>query len=244
MKFKSFFLLVGALMFLFPALGFAAPVITSVKDPVIGADMGPLKVIATYADGSAPYAYWQDGNPDDPGNEDGKAKAFNGTDGLYFKLSNGGDTYDVDWSLTNFHSSAMTSLTILGYYPESEGPDVFTGIVFDILNVETRSWSAIDPSDPSNPLSTPGSEEGKLVINEEYGYELLDRISYLQGGTPQLTDDLYAGIRINFNSGLAPDKAFNFSLDTDAATPVPIPGAYLLLGSGLLCLIGARKRAR
>ncbi len=230
MKHKSFFLSLGVLIFLFPAICFASPVITSVYDPVNGAEMGLVKVTATYADNSVQFAYWEDMNLTDPNNTDGQARK-DAPDGFpYFILSNGGDTYSTEWTIQNFYSSPITSLEILGYYVNEQEQPVFTGIVFDIL------------SNLDEPPSTPGSERGRLLI-DGYSYELIDPIYYLQGLTPTKTDDLYAGIRINLGA-LTQGASLNFSLDSDMATAVPIPSAYLLLGSGLLGLIGLKRRAR
>lgn len=230
MKHKSFFLLLGLLIFLFPAICFAAPVITLVYDPVNGAEMGLLKVTATYADGPQ-VAYWEDTQLTNPNNTDGQARKDDPVGSPYFILANGGDTYNTKWTIGNFYSSPITSLEILGYYINEQEQPVFTGIVFDIL------------PDLNEPPSTLGSKQGCLEI-DGYSYELIDPIYYLQDNTPTKTEDLYAGIRINFGDGLAPETSFEFSLDSDMATAVPIPGAYLLLGSGLLCLIGIKRRAR
>ena len=155
-----------------------------------------------------------------------------------FVLSQGGNTYFnglntlSNWKMENKSGMYMTSFILEGFYHEIEGQG-FANIVFDVLKDEKY---------------TPGSELGYVDENpSSFSNPVTPIFSTIDGVTYRgtITKDLYASVMISFSGdGLAPDEDYRFYLDTDKVSAVPIPGAYLLLGSGLLCLIGIKRRAR
>jgi hypothetical protein len=203
-----------------------------VSDVVTGGDMGGLMVTAVYGDGTVVDEIWyptadrtgQAGSPTSP----------------YFVLSQSDDTYDSAWALVNFYGP-MRSLTLKGNHDS-----FYPGIVFDLIDY---------PDDPYSPLfteSTPGSERGKREYSSIYpppasvAYETNDKVKY-QG---EDTYDLWSEFKFIFGTDgvsssylqVTTTDPFVFYLDTDTVTVVPIPGAYLLMGSGLLCLIAIRRK--
>lgn len=235
MKHKLIFLLAGLLLFLFSPSGFAAPYfdVYNVDDSVNGGEMGGLKVTAIFEGYDLPFvAYWEQDTEPIPLSS-GAAKIEN-----FFKLSQGGDTFLKKWTMINNSDTYLKSFTLEGFYQEYEG-ELFANIVFDIRNDSYCTEGSLLGLVNLNPV-----DENDNPLNDVTATPTpLDVVTYR--GTP--TTDLYASVMISFSgNGLAPgdDNTFKFFLDTDKVSAVPIPGAYLLLGSGLLCLIGIKRKTR
>ena len=253
MKHKSFFLLLGALIVLIPAICVAAQItVGSVSDAVTGGDMDGLLVIAEYADPDVPLiqAVWQHDTPSTGATSlSGSATGFFG-EIKAFELKQSLDTYDNPWALYNYYGP-MKSLTLIGSGIEG----LYPNIVFDLVNYDIPK----DPQpdyEPGFEVSTPGSKRGNIqyiygpTINLALiSHNLIDQVLYQGQSTPTPTPDLWSGIQIVFgtenNLGFSEDvPVFAFELDTDRVSAVPIPAAYLLFGSGILCLIGIKRKTR
>lgn len=238
---QRFVLLLTGLFFLFcfPSGAAASYIVSSVTATVEGGDMEGLRVTVFFDDNSSSTIDWL---PDSPISTSGAAE-----DNI-FSLSNTGNTYYTPWLLELYGEDAGTgdpitknilAMTLEGLY-NFPSP----GIVFDVIaSPKLTPGSAYGGYDMDLPYSS--EEEGLssgVVGNLSYSEEV-----YLQGTTPPTPQDqdLYAKATITFSgNGLAPGGTFFFLLDTDKVEAVPIPGAYLLLGSGLLCLIGIKRRAQ
>lgn len=106
--------------------------------------------------------------------------------------------------------------------------------------------------------NTPGSEDGIALdyngvwpystgpsyFENTYGGSVtFDYLNFVQLGSAPALGDLYADLKIFFDSDLsATDGKFHFWADTDHV--VPEPGTFVLLGAGLLGLLGVRSRMK
>lgn len=230
MKYK-FLLFFAGLLFLFssPSGVAASYIVASITATVDGGDMDGLRATVFFADGTSSTADWL---ADSPISTSGAAE------NALFSLSVTGNTYYTPWVLANFAGSPIRSLTLEGLY-DFPSP----GIVFDVIaSPKLTEGSALGGYDMDLPYSS--NEDGlpdPVVDTFSYSDEV-----YLQGEPPPDPQDLFATATITFRDDgrLAPGGAFFFLLDTDKVEAVPIPGAYLLFGSGLLCLICIRRRVQ
>lgn len=129
-----------------------------------------------------------------------------------FYLYQSQDTYSSPWSLSNTSDSTLTYLLLEGWN---------ASIVFDLIDGIEH---------------TPGSSFGR--IDDIAWRNTQDRVTLV--GNPNTYYDLYATIEVGLN--VAANSSRNFYLDTDKVQAVPIPGAFLLLGSGLICLVGIKRK--
>ena len=154
---------------------------------------------------------------------DGKSAAeWNGTSangdgwGLnYF----GADTSGGIWRFTNNGSSVINTVIL----------DAFGGdAVFDNI-------FGLSPS-------TEGSFSGKFDYNGPAVVEFLGPVKLASSSAP--IGDLFRGIEFDFSGtgGLLQDESFSFVIDSDQFAPVPVPPALMLFFSGLLGLLGLKRK--
>lgn len=233
MKHKFILLLIGLLfLFLSPSGAAASYIVSSVTATVDGGDMEGLRATVLFDDGSSSTADWL---PDSPTSTSGAAE------NTVFSLSITGNTYYTPWLLENYagspNTSNIVSMTLEGLYNFP-----YPRIVFDIVAAPQQTvGSQLGGYNMDLPYSS--REDGLPdAVMERFSYS--DAV-YVQGEPPPPEQDLFATATVTFSGdGLAPGGTFFFLLDTDRVEAVPIPGAFLLLGSGLLCLIGIRRRAQ
>lgn len=210
--------------------------ISGVTDHIVkGNEMAGLRLTVQFSDGSTSEAVWEDFAP---GSDYGFAQ------GTGFYVDQAGDTFGNAvselWYIYNDTSDKnILTLTLEGQW---EWDVANVTVAFDLLG--TRVF-------------TPGSEYGKINLAGDganriaASYRATNNI-YFDGAE---TRDLYATLTIDFSdgaggAGLTPytddptTSSFAFYLDTDLVqgSIVPLPGGFLLLASGLLCLIGIRRR--
>lgn len=238
MKHKLVFLLASLLLFLFSSSGFAAQYfdVYNVEEAVTGGEMGGLKVTSWFQDFNgrsvSSTAYWTQDFVLGVWMDSGRAENDDFVLSQNFDTFFNGSNTSNNWKMENTSGMYMTSFKLEGFYQEYEG-ELFANIVFDILN---------------DAFYTPGSDLGYVHVNPpNFDNPVTAFFAELDGVTYRgtLTEDLYASVMISFSgSGLESGDSFKFYLDTDKVSAVPIPGAFLLLGSGLLCLVGIKRRSR
>ena len=92
------------------------------------------------------------------------------------------------------------------------------------------------------------------IRDEEFGDDVLGKLDFTGWTLISIPVDQYydpdrpASIRISFNAGNTGDNEHPSGVFIDAVsvteTPVPVPTTVLLLGSGLVAMIGLRKKTR
>jgi hypothetical protein len=154
--------------------------------------------------------------------------------GTGWSLAESGDTFLENWTLQNTSASPISEIRI----------DPFPGYtVFDTTF----------PDQNNNPqFGTTNSEYGWTfdVVNSSpanFDISATYRDAVALDGTAPV-GDLYRYLDIVFNNGiyLGEDDYIQFGADTDNVSfgnfiPTPLPGTFLLLGSGLLGLVGFRR---
>jgi len=223
-----------------PVSGQAIVIKQPIIDNITGGEMGGLIVIAEFWDSEQSNFFEQVGTWQvDPYSTDGGFAGSLSSEYYFFYLDQMQDTFSEpgdskgQWSLTLTNNKYhLKSLTLMDEYGVNS-----PNIVFDTLHEGTISSNSTVNSQNGiwEILHNP---QGVSVTMEESGNV------YLEGfATP--TQDLFSMIKISFDSYLTPiesSPSFIFKLDTDKVTPVPIPGALWLMGSGLLCLLAVGKR--
>lgn len=182
-----------------------------------GSMMGGMKITAYFSDNSSQTETWAT-----------TGTGAGGASGTGWSLGESGDTFGGNWTLSNTGTLGITRLLI------DAGPG---NTVLD-----TTFGGA---------TGTPGSELGMdfAVVSGGDPYAITATYSNLvalTGFAP--VGDLYRDLDIAFDVGLTGSLVFNADTDNikfagDIA-PVPIPGALLLLGTGLLSLAGYGYRRK
>lgn len=237
-------LAVAALLVAFPAVSSASLVINKangtpyVVDPSLtgfstfGDQMGGMLVTAYFGADFVSGAW-----------VNGAGGAGGVTVGGAFSLTESGDTFSSDWTLTNLSNNNLTRLVLFG----PPGKTVFD----TCLNPPCASDSS---------GGTPGSERGWTLepTGGTYGGDITvlftDIVSII--GNPPV-GDLYATMDITFPSaagalgGIQGGGTLTFIQDTDSVpeggsiTPsVPEPSSLILLGSGVLLAAFALRRKK
>jgi hypothetical protein len=199
--------------------------ITAVLDyPTSGDTMAGMTVQAYFAGGGSETATWISSGP-------GSGVAT----GTGWSLAQSGDTFpdsslDNYWKLTNTGASPISKIRV----------DAIAGnIVFDTND---------------NATGTPGSELGydftvfdSSPSNFDIEATYRDAVALLGYNNDYPVGDLYRYLDIDFgNNAFGNGSSLEFFADTDTdasgnINPTPLPGTFLLLGSGLLALVGFRR---
>ncbi len=141
-----------------------------------------------------------------------------------------GTAYELDMLLAFDEAGILTVtqgsfgegwLDNIGYYGDEDGESHF--------HVESGSWNLASTSDPDAVWGTYGDSEWDMntgLMNTEL-----------------LVDGQFEGINAIIFYGSLPDYADD-QLTIPFAEPVPVPAAVWLLGSGLLGLVGMRRKSR
>lgn len=184
-----------------------------------GDAMDGMVITATFADGSSEELIWGTTGA-------GAGGAF----GSLFSLNLTGNTFTADWVLTNLSSSLLTMLSI----------DAGAGdTVFDIVPVDQI---------------TPGSANGRAFEDRSptLAGDVVATYSLavaLTGNVP--LGDLFALLMVDFtgldDGGVVSQYLFgadtdNLSIAGDLTPVIPVPGAFVLLLTGLAGLGYAKRR--
>jgi hypothetical protein len=193
--------------------------------PTLGNMMDGMTVQAYFTSGGSETAIWAT-----------TGVGAGGAIGNGWSLTESGDTFLNYWTVTNTSASPISEIlidTFPGYTVfDTTFPDQNNNPQYGTTNSEYGWTFAADSSYPSN-----------FDISATY----LDLVA-LEGTAP--VGDLYRYLDIVFNNGiyLGEDNYLHFGADTDNVSfgdiPVPLPGTFLLLGSGLLGLVGFGWRRR
>ncbi len=191
-----------------------------------GDDMNGVLVTVNYLDGTSDTAEFDAGSIGDN---------YGAASGNGWSLSfNGGSTFSSNW-LFDFASgaSAVTSLIIDG---------IAGGVLFDYLY-------SFDVSTPDSARGGPGSNNGPSNVSSSQN---LNSMSFEYSDQVALNDviygDLFATLRINFDSALTAGNDVQFRTDTDnlignftKVNDIPEPSTTLLFALSLIA-VGLRKR--
>ena len=160
------------------------------------------------------------------------------------RLDNGADTvsqshaFGYRWDGVKYESDMLTDFHTAGILAVDTGYGgaFVNNLAFDDtedgevhMHIEEGSWNLASTSDPNARWGTWGDSEwdfNTAGINEEL-----------------LVDGQFEGINAIMWFGTLPAYADD-QLDIPFADPVPVPGAVLLLGSGLLGLVGFRRNTQ
>jgi hypothetical protein len=179
--------------------------------------MAGMTVQAYFAGGGSETATWQS-----TGIGSGEATPT----GNEWSLAESGDTFYNYWTLTNTSASPISEIRI----------DPFPG--YTVFDTTFNGQNGTTNSEYGWTFSVNSSSPSNFDITATY----LDAVA-LDGTAP--VGDLYRYLDIVFNNGiyLGEDGYLQFGADTDNVSfgninPTPLPGTFLLLGSGLLGLVG------
>jgi hypothetical protein len=180
-----------------------------------GAQMDGMRVTATFGDASSEVSIWAD-----TGATSGAAA------GTGWSLSEVGDTFGGDWTLSNTSGKSLVRLVI----------EAIPGnTVFDIFDV---------PPGPDTPLSARGLPftvlSGTAPTSSAYSVPIDISLG-----------DLFGTLTLDWAAGFASGAAnLVFEADTDSGTtddpvrPVPEPASALLVGAALFALWMIRRKER
>ncbi len=186
-----------------------------------GDDMDGMGVTARFDDASSETVYWADTGLG--------AGAASGTN---WSLSESGDTFGSDWSLTNSTGQSMTSLFI------------DAGLGDTVYDIDTGDYGTTGSALGWTFEATGGSTD--LAITATY----IDAV--MLDGSSGPVGDLWRCLDIAFTNseGFYHGASLTYITDTDNLElagdirPIPEPTSVLLLGVGLIGLAGKRLRKR
>jgi hypothetical protein len=196
--------------------------------PTTGAGMAGMTVQVSFANGTSETETWIS-----TGTASGAAS------GTGWSLAQSGDTFPYESS----------DGSLAGYWTLTSNPG---SLAISQVRIDALAGNTVfDTND--NAEGTPGSWYGyDFTLNPDYSPNFdISGISAtyqdavaIMGSSP--VGDLYRYLDIDFGNDFGPGSSLEFfaDTDTDAATPlgnVPLPGTFLLLGSGLLGLVGLRR---
>ncbi len=130
----------------------------------------------------------------------------------------GTDTFGGIWRFTNNGLAAVNTVLL----------DAFTvDAVFDNL---------------SGSEGTEGSFDGNYSYKGPAEVEFLGPVKLANSAEP--VGDLFGGLKFDFSNsgGLLANQSFDFVVDSDKSSPVPLPPAVIFFISGLLGLVGLNHR--
>jgi hypothetical protein len=200
--------------------------ISNVADKCYGSNMSGLTVQLTYEYGQVTY-----------------------TDTLQWTKK--GSKWGVFEVNTDVNKKGKTIISLVKGGNTSTGTwtlNVAKGVTLEEIRIDGFPGKAVFDTTFNNNMGTVGSGKGKDVKiissiprGTTVAFTYADLVS-LEGSNGAV-GDLYRSLDIKF-SGTKSISSLKFQVDTDTAvaSPVPVPPSLVLIGSGLLLLLGVRKR--
>ena len=150
---------------------------------------------------------------------------------------NGSSASGPDWEL-----SYQGNDTIGGRWTfTNTGSDLINTVLFDAFPANAAFDKEFFPSDT---VSTEGSAGGDFNFTKgiEPNHEFLGKVKLADSTTAK--GDLFRWLSFDYSGqgGLKPNEFVEFIIDTDQVVGVPLPSGIILLLSGMLGLVGLKRR--